>query len=178
MGKDSARKVSRRAFLTGLAAMGAGGALVGLGGCSGGQGNSSSGGSSAADAGSGASQGDDDIVGKGTWYSKLTEINPNDVSRVDEADIVVVGSGSSGTFAAIRAAERGAKVIWLEKTSLKGGTSTVTEGFTAFNATPQVETGELTDTLPIFNMLMDWHYYGAKSEAFNLYFDNSNLATD
>lgn len=178
MGTDSARDVSRRAFLAGLAAVGAGGALAGLSGCSGGRVSSSSGEPSAADAGSGASRGDDNIVGKGMWYSKLTEISPNDVSRVDEADIVVVGSGSSGTFAAIRAAERGAKVIWLEKTNLKGGTSTVTEGFTAFNATPQVETGELTDTLPIFNMLMDWHYYGAKSEAFNLYFDNSNLATD
>lgn len=178
MGKKFDQDVSRRAFVTGMMAMGAGGALMGLSSCSSGSSGSGSGGSGAGTGASGGSSPSGDIIGTGAPYSNLKEIDPSDVARTDEADIVVVGSGSSGTFAAVRAAERGAKVVWLEKTSMKGGTSTVTEGFTAFNATPQVETGELTETLPIFNMLMEWHDYGAKSEAFNLYFDNSNLATD
>ena len=44
-------------------------------------------------------------------YARTLDITENDVIRTEDADIVVVGSGSAGTFAAVRAAERGARVI-------------------------------------------------------------------
>lgn len=111
-------------------------------------------------------------------YARTVDVREADVVRTDDCDIVVVGSGSAGTFAAVRAAERGARVIWLEKTAMKGGTSYITEGLTAFNGEQQRATGQLTDTDPIYVKLMDWHNWGAKTEAFQCYFDFSGEAVD
>ena len=73
--------------------------------------------------------------------SQLVEVNESDVSATEDCDIVVCGSGSAGTYAAVRAAELGASVIWLEKTTNKGGTSTVTEGINAPNTQEQIAAG-------------------------------------
>lgn len=45
-----------------------------------------------------------------------------------EADIVVVGAGSAGLTAAVQAAEKGAKVVLLEKNAFVGGASNFAEG--------------------------------------------------
>lgn len=111
-------------------------------------------------------------------YARTLDIAEKDIIRTEDADVVVVGSGSAGTFAAVRAAERGASVIWLEKTAAKGGTSTITEGLTAFDGEQQQATGEETDLNGIYTMLMDWHNWGAKTEAFQTYFDFSGKAVD
>ena len=47
------------------------------------------------------------------------------IERELEADVVVVGGGTSGVFAAISAAKTGAKTILVEKNSVLGGTMTV-----------------------------------------------------
>lgn len=44
------------------------------------------------------------------------------------ADIVVVGSGSAGLTAAVQAAEKGAKVVLLEKNAMVGGATNFAEG--------------------------------------------------
>lgn len=43
----------------------------------------------------------------------------------EEVDVIVVGTGIAGTIAAIAAAEKGSKVLMLEKMSFPGGTSLV-----------------------------------------------------
>lgn len=48
-----------------------------------------------------------------------------EIKRKLEADVVVVGGGTSGVFAAISAAKTGAKTILVEKNSILGGTMTV-----------------------------------------------------
>lgn len=111
-------------------------------------------------------------------YARTLDVTEKDIVRTEDADVVVVGSGSAGTFAAIRAAERGAHVIWLEKTTAKGGTSTITEGLTAFDGEQQRATGEASDLNGIYTALMDWHNWGAKTEAFQTYFDFSGKAVD
>ena len=55
------------------------------------------------------------------------------------ADVVVVGFGASGMTASLAAAERGAKVIALEKSGRIGGTSVVTSGPMAVNAPSMVD---------------------------------------
>ena len=105
-------KLSRRQFLVGSGAIGAlavGGAA--LAGCASGA------------AASGAASGD------AAAAANLVEVT--DVSATEECDIVVCGSGSAGTYAAVRAAELGANVIWLEKRDIRGGTSFIAESFYA-----------------------------------------------
>ena len=113
--------ISRRDFIVGGGVFGASMAAVGLAGC--------------APSNAGLPSTDTDASGTSTHKgadrplsSRLVEVDEGDVARTEECDVVVCGSGSAGTYAAIRAAELGARVIWLEKTSLKGGTSTITEG--------------------------------------------------
>lgn len=50
---------------------------------------------------------------------------PADRKWVEEVDVIVVGTGIAGTIAAIAAAEKGSKVLMLEKMSFPGGTSLV-----------------------------------------------------
>lgn len=75
------------------------------------------------------------------------------------ADIVVVGAGSAGLTAAVQAAEKGAKVILLEKNSFIGGNSQHAEGIFAVES----ELNRLrSDTLTreeAFRGLMERHMY-------------------
>lgn len=104
--------ISRRDFIVGGGVFGASMAAVGLAGC--------------APSNAGLPSTDTDASGTSTHKgadrplsSRLVEVDEGDVARTEECDVVVCGSGSAGTYAAIRAAELGARVIWLEKTSLK-----------------------------------------------------------
>lgn len=83
-----------------------------------------------------------------------------------------------GTYAAIRAAELGARVIWLEKTSLKGGTSTITEGTLAYNTQEQLDAQGPTDLQAEFEAYMQWHNWGAYAPGIWCYLDNSGEALD
>lgn len=163
------QSITRRSFLAGSAAV-SGLAALGLAGCS------SPSKTSTADTGQQADA--SSITPSYPAYARTVAVAESDIVRTDDADIVVVGSGSAGTFAAVRAAERGARVIWLEKTTAKGGTSAITEGLTAFDAEQQRATGESSDLDGIYTMLMDWHNWGAKTEAFQTYFDFSGKAID
>ena len=86
-------EVSRRNFLKGAALLTAGGAVAGLAGCAPKSADGSSGGEA-----SGASGGSEASV---TWDA--------------EYDVVVAGYGAAGAYAAISAAESGARVLLMEK---------------------------------------------------------------
>lgn len=159
--------VSRRGFLAGTGALCASAALAGLAGCApaGGQEPDTTPASSSAGAGQEGS-------------SKLAQIDEGSVASTEECDIVVCGSGSAGTYAAVRAAELGAKVIWLEKTSMKGGTSTVTEGINAPNTKEQIDAGQEVDTQETFESLMGWHNWAAYGPGIWCYLDHAGQAID
>ncbi|MDE8703557.1 FAD-dependent oxidoreductase, partial [Adlercreutzia equolifaciens] len=101
--------ISRRDFIVGGGVFGASVAAVGLAGCAPSNGGLPSTGADAS--GTSANKGEDRPLS-----SRLVEVDERDVTRTEECDVVVCGSGSAGTYAAIRAAELGARVIWLEKT--------------------------------------------------------------
>lgn len=62
-------------------------------------------------------------------------------AEVIEADIVVVGSGSSGICATVQAAELGAKTYCLEKNAFVGGNGLGTEGVFALGSSAQAAAG-------------------------------------
>lgn len=67
-----------------------------------------------------------------------------------DADVVVIGAGASGTAAAGAAAEKGLKVVTLEKSGMVGGTGKFSEGIFAVES----------------KMQRDWNYGLTKDEAF------------
>ena len=67
---------------------------------------------------------------------------PEEVRGEDEtasADVVVIGMGASGTFAAVSAAENGAKVIGIEMTNGLGGMGNAAQGMFAIDSVLQHE---------------------------------------
>lgn len=161
--------VSRRDFLIGAAAATAMGSTfaMGLAGCSVGE-STEKGSKGAGEKG----------LPTGPEYSKLEAVVVDDVKTKEECDIVVVGSGTAGTYAAVSAAARGAKVVWLEKNTTQGGTSFITEGFAVYNAKEQINAGYMPPLSDILIPLQEWHGWGALNDAFRSYYDNSGKAID
>lgn len=95
--------LSRRSFLAGLALTGTAAAAAGLAGCAPSPAMSDTGGDSGTEA-------DEVAVG-------LVEVDPAQVAREVDCDILVCGAGAAGLTAAAYAAEQGAKVVCIEKTS-------------------------------------------------------------
>lgn len=95
-----------------------------------------------------------------------------------EADVVVCGSGTAGTYAAVRAAELGAAVVWLEKNSTLGGTSAITEGIATIDGINMREAGidPLKDQL--YHDFMESQNWGAVPEVLAAYIENNGPATD
>lgn len=72
----------------------------------------------------------------------LTVEKPEEVKGEDEtaeADVAVIGMGASGTFAAVSAAENGAKVIGIEMTNGLGGMGNAAQGMFAIDSVLQKE---------------------------------------
>ena len=76
-----------------------------------------------------------------------------------DADVVVIGGGASGTAAAWAAAEKGLKVVTLEKSGMVGGTGKFSEGIFAVES----------------RMQRDWNYGLTKDEAFQKIVNHPSL---
>ncbi|TCK59457.1 FAD-dependent oxidoreductase [Seleniivibrio woodruffii] len=89
--------------------------------------------------------------------------------KVYEADVVVVGAGSSGLSAAVSAAYSGAKVIVLEKQDMAGGSSNLAEGLFAVE-TDELRKKSVTLTpMEAFKHSMEFNHYRADSKLVHLY---------
>ena len=113
MGKDGIKQdgLSRRSFLKGAAITGAGAAAGAvLTGCSPRQSGESQTGS--------MSEGQTPQ----SWSTPPEQIDDTQISETLSCDVLVVGGGNAGQFAAAAAAEEGSKVILIEKLSSIGST--------------------------------------------------------
>lgn len=101
--------ISRRNFITGAAFAGAAAAVAGVAGCS--NGTTGSGAANAKTDGAASTEGKT----RWSWETKPEAIKESDIAETIDADICVVGFGSSGTTCAMAAAQSGAKVVVLQK---------------------------------------------------------------
>ncbi|QCX33320.1 FAD-dependent oxidoreductase [Caloramator sp. E03] len=74
-------------------------------------------------------------------------------------DVVIVGAGGSGTAAAIAAAERGSKVMIIEKTNVFGGNTRLSSGFFAINSSFQKSEGFNFSVDEAINRLIEFNQY-------------------
>jgi fumarate reductase flavoprotein subunit len=79
--------------------------------------------------------------------------------KILHTDIVVVGAGAAGTAAALAAAEKGAKVIVLEKQPLPGGTGNLAEGIFAADSSLQKRQGIVVTKEMAFKTIMDYSHW-------------------
>lgn len=96
----------------------------------------------------------------------------------ETCDIVVCGTGTAGTFAAVRAADLGAKVICLEKKAASGGTSQFTEGFACVNSSATKRAGGNFDEQEAYLKIMEYEDWGSLNAPLRAYIENSGEAVD
>jgi len=76
-----------------------------------------------------------------------------------KTDVVVIGAGGSGLPAAVAAAEKGLKVIQVEKRPDTGGNSTVSGACFACDSPVQKRMGVDAPADHFFKMAMEWHHW-------------------
>lgn len=151
--------LSRRSFFAGALCAG-GAALAGLAGC--------------APSSTGASADQGTLAGTGANQEAPTH---NPIST-EQADVVIVGSGTAGTVAACRAAELGLSVICLEKNSGLGGTSAVAEGFCGIGSKAQAAQNITVDPNAVVADTLAYHHYGCLGPVVRAFADNSGATID
>ncbi|MCV9878591.1 FAD-dependent oxidoreductase [Brenneria izbisi] len=77
------------------------------------------------------------------------------------ADVVIIGAGAAGTAAAMAAAEKGAKIVLLEKQSVVGGTGNFAEGIFAANSSMQKRQGIIVTPDMAFKTIMEYSHWMA-----------------
>ncbi|MBN3056676.1 FAD-dependent oxidoreductase [Pectobacterium brasiliense] len=77
------------------------------------------------------------------------------------ADIVIIGAGAAGTSATMAAAEKGAKIVLLEKQPIVGGTGNFAEGIFAANSSLQKRQGIVVTPDMAFKTIMDYSHWMA-----------------
>lgn len=105
------------------------------------------------------------------------EVTHNPEETID-CDVVVVGTGTGGTCAGLRAAELGAEVVVLEKKSALGGCSFYTEGVSGIGSRLQKEQGIEIDIVDTFKRLEAFHHNGALGGPLMTFLRNSGATID
>ncbi len=151
-------EISRRNFLMGAGAVAGAAAVAGLAGCS--------------SESSAAESSDTESSDSEDSSSTETETVDHDPSSTESFDVVVVGSGTAGTCAALRAAQEGLSVVCLEKNSMLGGTSTFAEGFCGIGSDYQAENGIEVNPTDVLVDTMKYHHYACSGPVVRTFVDN------
>lgn len=134
-------RISRRNFLAGTASVGAL-AAFGLAGCSP---------QSASPKQAGATEA---AASESDWLGSAPEIGESKVVKTYEADVIVVGTGTSGLFAACSAVEQGASCIALDKASKDITGNGIRDTFAGIGSKQQLADGENPNKFDVINELV------------------------
>ena len=111
------------------------------------------------------------------WLGEEPEIDKAAITAEYECDVLVVGAGTSGSFAACAAVEEGAKTILIERFD-HDMASGIRDTLAACGSREQLEDGDDVDKNVAINHLCNWsHGYTRRSLA-KLWADNSGEAID
>lgn len=111
------------------------------------------------------------------WLGKAPEIAEADIIETIETEILVIGAGTGGMFAACAAAEEGAKVVVLEKHVVGGG---IRDNLGSINSRLQQAAGADAeiDKLEMLNDLMHYCANNCNPLLYKKWMENSGEAVD
>lgn len=116
-------------------------------------------GATAALAAAGASAAMADEAAQAPVEDEVYVVDSFDADETVDADIVVMGTGMSGTAATLQAAELGLKVIALEAADITGGNGQFTEGIAAVDSSMAKEQGIHVDSADIVHSELEFFNY-------------------
>jgi hypothetical protein len=164
-------KLTRRSFLAGAVVAGAAAAFTSLSGCapkqSGSSGASATGSSDGSDSSDGA-------AANANWLGDEPQIADEDITETLETEVLVVGGGTSGLFAACSAVENGARVLVIDKYESGG----IRNDLAAVNSRLQKEAGVSIDRQEILREMYRYATGHTKSELNLLWYDESGATID
>lgn len=95
-----------------------------------------------------------------------------------EYDVIVVGAGTSGTVAAARATDLGAKVLLVEKSGRVGGTGALSSEPCTLGAQMQLETGAEFDIHGYYESLMGMNHWSTNGQLMMKFLNGSGATID
>lgn len=110
--------------------------------------------------------------------SSKSKSKTEEISRTEEFDVVVIGSGTAGTAATLKAAELGGKVVCLEQNATMGGSSVMTRGLCGINTRFQAAQGLEYDKDEILKETLQYHHYSASGNLVRLFVDECGATVD
>lgn len=89
------------------------------------------------------------------WLGEEPEIAESEIAETVECDVIVVGAGHAGTFAAASSVENGAKTILIEKFA-HDMASGLRDTLAAVGSKQQIENNDNPDANEVVRYLVDW----------------------
>lgn len=165
---ESRTSISRRSFIAGAAGAAAAGAAA-----------SAAGAALASEAATGgAAEESAPAYTRAGWKFPATTYTAADASQAYDCDIAVLGAGAAGTCAALRAAELGASVVWVERESTTGGSAQFSEGIFGMGTRYQEEQGVEVTEQEVFETTMTYSHYRARPKLVRSFIEKSGSTVD
>lgn len=124
----------------------------------------------------GEQKGDSD--GTADWLGTAPEIKDSDVVKTYDTEVLVIGAGTAGLFAASAAVEEGAKTILIEKFGEDYGGSGIRDTIAAIGSKQQLEANADPDKFDVFTeMYRQSNGYGDQ-RLFHVWADHSGETID
>jgi hypothetical protein len=165
---EEERSLSRRGFLAGALTTGTLAAVSGLLGCAPQTSAPDGGQTGASGGGTGAS------VAANDWLGSEPQITDGDIKETLETEVLVIGGGTAGLFAACSAAESGAKVLVIDKYQSGG----IRDDLGAANSRLQKEAGVTFGRQEILHEMYRYAAGHTKGELNLLWYDESGATLD
>ena len=114
---------------------------------------------------------------KNAWLGTAPEIADSEITKAIDCDVLVVGCGCAGTFAACSAAENGAKTICIDQYP-EGASSGIRDTIAAIGSKQQIANNDNPDKFKVIQMLQQQSNGYGSMELYHLWADNSGEAVD
>ena len=111
------------------------------------------------------------------WLGEEPEIAEDEIVETVQCDVLVVGAGHAGSFAACSAVENGAKTLLIEKMTHEMA-SGIRDTFAAVNSKQQIENDDNPDAEEVIRYICDWSQGYAKRSLVRTFVENSGETMD
>ncbi|MDO4972862.1 MAG: FAD-dependent oxidoreductase [Eubacteriales bacterium] len=112
------------------------------------------------------------------WLGEAPVIDEAEVVETVDTEVLVIGAGTAGLFAACAAVEEGAKTILIEKLDAEFGGSGIRDTLAAIGSREQLEDGDNPDKFDVITELYRQSNGYGDQRLYKLWADNSGEAID